>query len=120
MFTTSRTCASSGKGASSIRSRHTLRGRSDLIIEVISEGNRTHDTVVKYQDYERYGVREYWLVDPRERHIRVYTLEGGRYQLLGVFAPGEQAASRVLEGLAFDPAPVFRTRARGSGPSPGS
>lgn len=84
-----------------------FEGPPDLIIEVISESNRSHDTVVKYRDYERFGVREYWLVDPREEHIRVFTLEGGAYRTLGVFARGEPVASRVLEGIGLDPAAVF-------------
>jgi Uma2 family endonuclease len=54
-------------------------GPPDLIIEVISEGNRSHDTVVKFQDYERYGVTGYWLVDPREQHITIWKLEQSRY-----------------------------------------
>ena len=84
-----------------------IAGAPDLIIEVISESNRSHDTVVKFRDYERYGVREYWLVDQRERHIRVYCLEEGRYVLLGAFGPGDTVATRVLEGLALDPARIF-------------
>lgn len=36
-----------------------IDGPPDLIIEVVSEGNRTHDTVVKFAHYEKYGVNEY-------------------------------------------------------------
>ena len=82
-------------------------GPPDLIIEVISESNRTHDTVVKFRDYERYGVREYWIVDPREEHIRVYFLDGGKYASLGVFGRGDRVQSRVLAGLDLDPAGIF-------------
>lgn len=82
-------------------------GAPDLVIEVISESNRSHDTVVKFRDYERYGVREYWLVDPREQHIRVFASEGGALVLAGVFGRGETVRSRVLEGLELDPAEIF-------------
>lgn len=84
-----------------------FEGPPNLIIEVISESNRSHDTVVKYRDYERFGVPEYWLVDPREEHIRVFALEKGAYRMLGVFGPGEPVASRVLEGVELDPAAIF-------------
>jgi Uma2 family endonuclease len=33
-------------------------GAPDLIIEVLSRSNREHDTVIKFRDYEHYGVRE--------------------------------------------------------------
>jgi Uma2 family endonuclease len=82
-------------------------GPPDLIIEVISEDNRTHDTVVKFRDYERYAVSEYWLVDPRERHVSVFVLEEGRYAPLGVFPSGSPVQTRVLAGLQLDPAEIF-------------
>jgi Uma2 family endonuclease len=82
-------------------------GAPDLIIEVISESNRSHDTVVKFRDYERFGVEECWLVDPREKHVRIHHLEGGRYTSLRVFAPGEKIVTKVLTGLDLDPAQIF-------------
>jgi Uma2 family endonuclease len=84
-----------------------VRGAPDLVIEVISESNRSHDTVVKYNDYQRHGVKEYWLVDPRENHIRVFALDGSAYQTLGIFAPGERLQSRIFAGLDLDPAAVL-------------
>lgn len=84
-----------------------ISGAPDLIIEVISESNRSHDTVVKFNDYQRYGVKEYWLVDPRENHIRVFTLDGSAYQTLGVFAPGDRLQSRIFTGIELDPASVL-------------
>lgn len=84
-----------------------ISGPPDLIIEVISESNRSHDTVVKFSDYQRYGVKEYWLADPRENHIRVFTLEGSTYQTLGVYPPGDCVQSRTFVGLDIDPASVL-------------
>ena len=83
-------------------------GVPDLIIEVISESNRTHDTVVKFRDYQRFGAREYWLVDPREWHVRVFHLNAsGQYELLGVYGMGDRIESRVFPDLAIDPAAIF-------------
>ncbi len=84
-----------------------IEGPPDLIIEVISESNRTHDTVVKYSDYELHGVGEYWLVDLREQHIRVYSLESGSYVALGIFSAGDRVASKVFTELELDPAQVL-------------
>ncbi len=86
----------------------TFRGAPDLIIEVISESNRSHDTVVKFHDYERFGVGEYWMVDQRASHVRVYSLgANGKFESLGAFAAGERIESRALPGLAMDPAAIF-------------
>jgi Uma2 family endonuclease len=91
----------------SIIGENFLSGPPDLIIEVISESNRSHDTVVKFNDYQRYGVKEYWLVDPRESHIRVFTLRDAAYQALGIFAPGDRLQSRTFAGLDLDPASIL-------------
>ena len=82
-------------------------GPPDLAIEVISETNRTYDTVVKHRDYARYGVREYWLVDPREETLSSWTLQAGSFALLGRARRGEIVVTNVLRGLELDPAQVF-------------
>jgi Uma2 family endonuclease len=42
-------------------------GGPDLVIEIISRASATEDRVRKFTEYERAGIREYWLVDPRPR-----------------------------------------------------
>jgi len=85
-----------------------FRGAPDMIAEVVSESNRSHDTVVKFRDYERFGVREYWLVDPRALHVRIFHLdEAGKYECLGVFSSGETINSRLFPDLVLDPASLF-------------
>jgi Uma2 family endonuclease len=84
-----------------------IEGAPDLIIEVISESNRSHDTVVKFRDYARFGVREYWLVDPRENLISTWRLQGDHYELLGRAARGGRVTSLILPALQLDPALVL-------------
>jgi Uma2 family endonuclease len=84
-----------------------FEGAPDLVVEVLSPCNRDHDTKTKFRDYERYGVREYGLLDPEARWIEVWHLEAGEYRLLGRFGPGQRVVTRVLAGLDLDPARVF-------------
>jgi len=84
-----------------------FHGAPDLIIEVMSASNRKHDTVTKFRHYQKYGVREYWLVDPKTEHIDVWFLEEGKYVSLGTFGRGQPVLTRVLKGLRLDPAQVF-------------
>lgn len=83
-------------------------GPPDLCVEVVSESNRTHDTIVKFSDYAKHGVREYWVVDQREREISTWRLSGDRFELIGRANPGQPVVSEVLAGLNLDPARVFR------------
>ena len=50
-------------------------GAPDLIVEVMSESNWYHDTQRKLWKYKNAGVREYWIVMPRQMKIRVYYFE---------------------------------------------
>ena len=95
------------KNRLSIIKERFIDGPPDLAIEVISESNRTHDTVVKFNDYARYGIEEYWLVDPREEEISSWFLSGGEYELLGRAGRGERVTTRVFDGLDLDPADVL-------------
>jgi Uma2 family endonuclease len=51
-----------------------FEGAADLVVEVISPGsrNRKRDTQEKFREYERAGVREYWLIDPKLKTARFY------------------------------------------------
>jgi len=44
-----------------------IEGVPDLIIEIISPSSEYRDRVIKRKLYGKYGVREYWLVDPERR-----------------------------------------------------
>ncbi len=60
----------------------TVHGVPDLIIEILSPGNKTFDQVTKKELYERYGVKEYWTIDPGTRETKGYTLVGSKYQII--------------------------------------
>jgi Uma2 family endonuclease len=55
-------------------------GAPDLVIEIQSPTTGVYDRTVKYDIYERFGVREYWVVYPLEERIEVFMLDvDGRY-----------------------------------------
>ena len=72
---------------------------ADLVMEVVSEGNRAHDLEKKRFEYARAGIPEYWIVDPQLESITVLTLMGDRYEEHGVFGRGEVATSALLPDL---------------------
>jgi Uma2 family endonuclease len=62
-----------------------IQGAPDLIVEVLSPSTAKNDLSYKKDLYEKHGVKEYWLVDPRTREIVRYILRDGRYALEGVY-----------------------------------
>jgi Uma2 family endonuclease len=65
------------KERAAIVEHHGLTDAPDLVVEVLSESNRRHDEIRKRRLYERYGVREYWIVDPALEQVKVYRRSNG-------------------------------------------
>lgn len=78
-----------------------FKGVPDLIVEVLSKGTSRLDQHVKFEAYERAGVAEFWLVDPKLKAVTIFGLgkDGGEYRELGRFGVSESVRSEVLEGF---------------------
>jgi Uma2 family endonuclease len=87
--------------------REKFFGAPDLVVEVISKGSRRFDTETKKRDYERFGVHEYWLIDPARNSMTFYRLEGGRFVELS--PTGVTFASQAVPGFVLDVARVRET-----------
>lgn len=82
--------------------RRGCNGAPDLIVEILSPGNNSHDMQVKFELYEQAAVPEYWIVDPAGRTLLIYSLLKGRYVGLRPFTEGMQAESVQFPGLIID------------------
>jgi Uma2 family endonuclease len=63
----------------SIIAEKNIQGPPDFVIEIISETSRRTDETVKRKLYERYGVREYWIVDPELEIVDIHRLTDRGY-----------------------------------------
>jgi Uma2 family endonuclease len=82
-------------------SGRSLRVVPDLIVEVLSRRTASQDRGEKKAIYERNGVLEYWLIDPRAEEVTVFNAVGGCFDGGSVYALNDRIHSRVLEGLAI-------------------
>lgn len=60
---------------------HHFHGVPDVVVELLSPGNKEYDLIKKKNLYERFGVKEYWIVDPDTKQSWLYELVNGKYQL---------------------------------------
>ncbi len=67
------------KANKKIISDNNINGVPDLIIEIISPTTAYYDLVEKKDIYQRFGVREYWLVDPKRRSIQIFVLKKSKF-----------------------------------------
>jgi Uma2 family endonuclease len=76
--------------------RKRLVGAPDLMVEVLSLSTAYDDRKRKFELYESVGVREYWLVDPRDRLIEVWQLKDGRFERLGIYGVSDSFLSALV------------------------
>lgn len=84
-----------------------IHGAPDLVVEILSPTSRARDGVLKRRLYAKFGVREYWLVDPEERSVTVLALKGAAYRKLAAATGDARVRSLVLPDLALEPADIF-------------
>ena len=73
-------------------------GVPDLLVEVLSPNNKEYDLVTKKALYEKFGVREYWVIDPGTKLVQGFEWTSGSYHLISE-ATGEM--NSPLIGLKF-------------------
>ena len=56
-----------------------IRGAPDWLAEILSPSTAGYDRTLKLRAYERAGVREVWMIHPRDRTLAIHHLEAGRY-----------------------------------------
>lgn len=82
-------------------------GAPELIIEILSPNNSKHDLDTKFKLYEEAGVLEYWIVEPNEKMILIYSLVNKKYIGLAPLTEGENIKSPLFPDLKIDVFDVF-------------
>ncbi|MFZ1456412.1 MAG: Uma2 family endonuclease [Saprospiraceae bacterium] len=82
-------------------------GAPDLVIEILSPGNKDIELKDKFEIYQESGIKEYWIVEPDE-YIIVYTLQKGKYNGSKPFTSGEKVTSTLMPELSLNVSEIFR------------
>ncbi|MCL2323638.1 MAG: Uma2 family endonuclease [Oscillospiraceae bacterium] len=91
------------------------KGTPDLIAEVASKKTRVRDRTTKLRLFEKAGVKEYWIVDPKLKLIEQYVLENGMYStkaIVTLFDKDDETIikSPVFKGLEIDLNVIFQRK----------
>ena len=86
-----------------------VKGAPDLVVEVASPGTRRRDETIKRRFYERFGVAEYWVIDPEVDTIRIYRREGARFARAAELAleSGDTLTTPLLPALELPLVKIF-------------
>lgn len=56
-----------------------IYGAPDIVVEVLSPANRNDDLVKKKNIYEKFGVKEYFIIEPSDKSVITYYLREGEF-----------------------------------------
>ncbi|HWI52586.1 MAG TPA: Uma2 family endonuclease [Symbiobacteriaceae bacterium] len=84
-----------------------VHGAPDLVVEILSPSTASRDQVFKRKLYGKYGVREYWVVDPAASTIEVLVLGASGLETSRVFPIGSAVVSLLLPDLLLTVDDVF-------------
>lgn len=83
-------------------------GVPNLIVEIVSPSTARNDKFYKFNIYEKFGVREYWIIEPDIKLVSVFTLnEDKRYGRPQIYSELDKVKVQVLENLEIDLSDVF-------------
>ena len=82
-------------------------GAPDLIVEIFSPSNAKHDADTKFKLYEESGVKEYWMVEPEQQMVFVYSLQNSLYVGLKPFTKGQTIDSPLFPDLKVEVDEIF-------------
>ncbi|OLN26709.1 Uma2 family endonuclease [Desulfosporosinus metallidurans] len=83
-------------------------GAPDMIIEIISPSSIKMDRVVKFNKYEKAGVKEYWIVEPDQKLVSVVVLQSNqRYGRTELYTEDDKITVSIFPDLIIDLSVVF-------------
>lgn len=85
------------------------KGAPDLIVEIVSPSTARKDKLEKFNLYEKFGVKEYWLVEPESKIVSVFTLQDNRrYGRPEIYTDEDKIKVSIFNDLIIDLKAVFQ------------
>jgi Uma2 family endonuclease len=86
-----------------------IYGAPDLVAEVLSPSTSANDKSRKKMQYERFGVKEYWIVDPHHHTIDQFVLVQEKLHLHATYVLGDILLSNQFPCISIDLALLFES-----------
>lgn len=94
----------------SIITEPNIQGAPALVVEVLSPGTKKRDLGVKRELFDRGGVREYWLVDPKLNTVAIHrrAADGSFPKVQSLPGEAPTLTTPLLPGFALSLERLFR------------
>jgi Uma2 family endonuclease len=99
-------CFFGNEKANNFKKGQMLFPAPDLVVEVLSPSTEYNDRVIKFDDYAKHGVNEYWIIDSQSETIEQYLLNNGTFELL-LKSNNGKIHSKTIEGFEIPIIAIF-------------
>jgi Uma2 family endonuclease len=86
--------------------KRNVEGTPDFVIEILSPSTARMDRKLKFDKFQKAGVKEYWIVDPERNLLEANLLVNGKY-MTTIYNEKDKAPVTTLDGFEIDLADVF-------------
>lgn len=84
-----------------------IEGAPDMVAEIISPSNSYTDRNQKKKKYLDFGVGEYWIIDPANETLEIYTPTSGEDVPVVYLTGKSEVQSTVVKGLSINLKDIF-------------
>ena len=94
----------------SILTEPNIQGAPALVVEILSRGTKKRDLGIKKELFDRGGVREYWIVDPKGNTVTIHrrSAGGGFPRVASLPADAHAITTPLLPGFSLALEKLFR------------
>ncbi len=93
----------------SMTEKTSMFGVPDLVVEILSDGTERRDRGVKYQNYEKSKIPEYWIISAEKHIVEKYVLVNNKYILQKIYKIGDYIESEQIKGFHIPVRAIFDT-----------
>ena len=90
----------------SILDKVSIKGVPDMVVEILSPSTARYDKTLKFNTYLKAGIREYWIIDPKDEVLAVHLLKVGNY-ITHTYTGEETVPVHVIEDCTINLIEVF-------------
>lgn len=83
-------------------------GTPALVIEILSQNTRSKDMIDKLNTYMLSGVKEYWVIDPKNETILIYCFNDCDIDMLNSYKKSTKAPSNAFKDLCVNVDELFK------------
>lgn len=84
-----------------------IAGPPDIIIEIISPSTVKRDRVEKKNICEKFAVKEYWLIDPANKSLEIFSIKENKYELKAFLETHDKLSSDLLPEFEMELKDLF-------------